>query len=361
MFYHFIYPLSETVSFLNVFRYITVRTAFAAITAFIITLLIGGLVIKLLKKAKIIQAVRKEGPKKHTITKKGVPTMGGIIIIIAFIVSTALWARFDSPYTYIILAAVIWFGLIGLADDLLKLKVGTKGLSAKAKLALQFIGGFGIVMMFMRLNADFTYLTYINIPFIKTPYELPVWIYVLFTALIIAGWSNAVNLTDGLDGLASGLTLFVFATFVVMAYIIGNVKISEYLLIMYVAESAELTVLCAAFVGAILGFLWFNSYPAQVFMGDVGALMLGGVIGTIAVLIKQEILMLIVGLIFVVEVFSVIVQVTSYKISRKRVFKMAPLHHHFQLKGVSEPKIIVRFWISAVIVLLFTLSTLKLR
>jgi phospho-N-acetylmuramoyl-pentapeptide-transferase len=187
------------------------------------------------------------------------------------------------------------------------------------------------------------------------------WVFSVFGILIIAGWSNAVNLTDGLDGLASGLSLFVFATFVVMAYIIGNFKLSEYLLIMHVAKSAEVTVACAAFVGALLGFLWFNAYPAQVFMGDTGSLMLGGMIGTIAVLIKQELLFLIVGIIFVAEVASVVLQVTSFKMTKKRLFAMAPLHHHFQVKGMSEPKIIVRFWIVAIIVLLFTLSTLKLR
>ena len=361
MFYHLVYPLSEYLSVLNVFRYITVRAAFAAITAFVLTIIIGNILIKKFKEKGVVQAVRKEGPKKHTITKRGTPTMGGIILILAFLLSMALWGRFDNNLIYIIYVAVIWFGLIGFIDDYLKLKIGTRGLSAKLKLVLQFVGGFGIMALYLHLNKDFAYLTHINIPFIKQPFYLPVWLYVAFTAFVIASWSNAVNLTDGLDGLASGLALFVFIAFVFMAYIIGHVKISEYLLIMYIAQSSEVTVACAAFVGVVLGFLWFNAYPAQIFMGDVGALMLGGVIGTIAVLIKQEILFLVVGIIFVVEVFTVILQVTSFKTTGKRIFKMAPLHHHYQLKGISEPKIVIRFWIASIIVLLFTLSTLKLR
>jgi len=361
MFYHLIYPLSDYLSVLNVFRYITVRAAFAAITAFVLTLIIGKIIIKEFKKRGLVQAVRKEGPKKHTITKRGTPTMGGVALIAAFLISMALWGRFDNSLIHIIYVAVIWFGMIGFADDMMKMKIGSKGMPAKVKLVLQFIGGFGITAMYLYLNGHFEYLTHINIPFIKQPFELPVWVFVIFAAFVIASWSNAVNLTDGLDGLASGLALFVFIAFVFMAYIVGHAKISEYLLIMHVSASGEVTVACAAFVGVILGFLWFNAYPAQIFMGDVGALMLGGVIGTIAVIIKQEILFLIVGIIFVVEVFTVILQVTSFKATGKRIFKMAPLHHHFQLKGISEPKIVIRFWIASIVVLLFTLSTLKLR
>ena len=361
MFYHLIYPLHLTYSFLNIFRYITVRAAFAAITAFVISLLIGKLVIAMLRKMSVTQVIREEGPKEH-LKKKGTPTMGGLIMLAAFLGSMLLWGRFDNNYTYIALFATVWFAFIGFLDDYRKLKVGTKGLSAKWKLLMQFGGAFAIVAMYLMFTDNtFQFSTYLNIPFVKNPVNLPVWVYAVFTMLIIAGWSNAVNFTDGMDGLASGLTLFVFATFVVMSYIIGNIKMSDYLLIMHVPKAAEVTVICAAFTGAILGFLWFNAYPAEVFMGDTGALMLGGVIGTIAVLIKQELLLLIVGVIFVAEVASVILQVGSFKLTGKRIFKMAPLHHHFQLKGVSEPKLIVRFWIAALIVLLFTLSTLKLR
>lgn len=360
MFYHWIYPLHLEWSFLNIFRYITVRSAFAAFTAFIIAVLIGELVIKQLKKANVNQAIREDGPKKH-LEKKGTPTMGAFIMIIPLLISIALWARFESEYILIALFAIIWFAGVGFLDDYLKLKLGSKGLDGKLKLALQFFGAAVVLFIYWKFNQDFKYVFHVNVPFLKNPFELHAAVYVIFGMLIIAGWSNAVNLTDGLDGLAAGLTLFVFVTLVILAYIIGNVKMSEYLLLMNVGKSAELTVVCAAMVGAILGFLWFNAYPAQVFMGDMGSLMLGGVVGTMAVLIKQEILMLIVGLIFVVEVFSVILQVTSYKMTKKRIFRMAPLHHHFQLKGISEPKIIIRFWIVAIMVLLLTLATLKLR
>jgi phospho-N-acetylmuramoyl-pentapeptide-transferase len=361
MFYHLIYPLHVHLSFLNVFRYITVRAAFAAITAFVITLLIGKFVIAKLKEMSVTQVIREEGPKKH-LEKKGTPTMGGIMMLFSFVVSMAFWARFDNSFTYIVLFSVVWFAGVGFIDDYMKLKVGTRGLKSLHKLLLQFLGAGLIISAYLYSEGKtFQYATYLNIPFIKNPVQLAGWLFFAFAATIIAGWSNAVNLTDGLDGLASGLSLFVFATFVVMAYIIGNSKLSEYLLIMHVAKASEVTVACAAFSGALLGFLWFNAYPAQVFMGDTGSLMLGGLIGTVAVLIKQELLLLIVGIIFVVELASVVLQVTSFKMTKKRIFAMAPLHHHFQVKGMAEPKIIVRFWILAIIVLLFTLSTLKLR
>ncbi|HDQ25701.1 MAG TPA: phospho-N-acetylmuramoyl-pentapeptide-transferase [bacterium] len=338
----------------------TVRSAFAAVTAFIVAVLIGSLIIRILKRNGIVQAIREDGPKKH-LKKQGTPTMGGLIMLIPVLLSTLLWARFDNNYIYIVLFSIVWFAFIGFLDDFLKMKVGTKGLSVKNKLLMQFAGALAIIFMYLYFSQEFRFATHINVPFMKSPVELPVWLFIIIAALLIAGWSNAVNLTDGLDGLASGLALLVFATLVVMSYIIGNVNMSEYLLLMNVGKAAEITVICSAFVGAILGFLWFNAYPAQVFMGDTGALMLGGVIGTVAVLIKQEILMLVVGVIFMIEMFSVILQVTSYKMTKKRLFRMAPLHHHYQLKGVSEPKIIIRFWIVAVVVLLLTLSTLKLR
>ena len=360
MFYHLIYPLSAQFSALNVFRYITVRSAFAAITAFLITVLIGKFVIKMLRKMKIGQVVREDGPKKH-LEKQGTPTMGGIMILFSVVVSILLWGRFDNEYVYMVLFAALWFGGIGILDDILKLKIGTKGLSGRWKLVLQFAGAFAITAFYLHLEADKAYAAQVALPFIKHVLVLPFWAYFIFGGILISGWSNAVNLTDGLDGLASGLALFVFAALVVLAYIIGNMNFSSYLILTHVPKAGELAVFGAAFAGALLGFLWFNSYPAEVFMGDVGALMLGGVIGTFAMLIKQEILLLILGLVFVAEVLSVILQVTSFKLTKKRIFKMAPLHHHFQLKGVSEPKIIVRFWIAAVIVLLFTLTTLKIR
>jgi len=261
-----------------------------------------------------------------------------------------------------VLFSVFWFVIVGFIDDLLKLKVGTKGLTVKGKLFLQFLGSLFIILLYLKFTSNtFAFKTHINIPFIKTPFLLDIWIYSIFAILVITSWSNAVNLTDGLDGLAAGLCLFIFLALTVLSYLIGNIKASNYLLIMYVPQSGELVVTCAAMAGAILGFLWFNTYPAEIFMGDVGSLMLGGMIGTVAVLIKQEILLLIIGIIFVIEVLSVILQVASYRFTKKRIFAMAPLHHHFQLKGISEPKIIIRFWIAAIIILLFTLSTLKLR
>ncbi len=361
MFYHLIYPLHQYISFFNIFRYITVRAAFAAITAFIITIIIGKFVINKLKENGIIQVIREDGPKKH-LEKKGTPTMGGILIFISFIISAGLWMRFDNNYVYVVLFSAFWFVIVGAIDDLLKLKVGTKGLTVKGKLFLQFLGSLFIVLLYLKFTSNtFAFKTHINIPFIKTPFLLDVWIYSIFAILVITSWSNAVNLTDGLDGLAAGLCFFIFLTLTVLSYLIGNIKTSNYLLIMYVPQSSELVVICAAMAGAILGFLWFNTYPAEIFMGDVGSLMLGGMIGTVAVLIKQEILLLIIGIIFVIEVLSVILQVASYRFTKKRIFAMAPLHHHFQLKGISEPKIIIRFWIVAIIILLFTLSTLKLR
>lgn len=361
MFYHLIYPLHQYLSFFNIFRYITVRAVYAAITAFFITVLIGKFIINKLKAKKVIQIIREEGPQKH-LEKKGTPTMGGIIIFISFIISMGLWSRFDNSYVFIIIFSIFWFVIVGFIDDLLKLKIGTKGLTIKSKLFLQFLGSFLIVLLYLKFTSNtFAFKTHINIPFIKTPLLLDTWIYIIFAMIVITSWSNAVNLTDGLDGLAAGLCLFIFLTLVVLSYLIGNIKTSNYLLIMYVPQSSELAVICSAMAGAILGFLWFNTYPAEIFMGDVGSLMLGGMIGTVAILVKQEILLLIIGIIFVIEVLSVIIQIASYKITKKRIFAMAPLHHHFQLKGISEPKIIIRFWIVAIIILLFILSTLKLR
>jgi phospho-N-acetylmuramoyl-pentapeptide-transferase len=360
MFYHWIYPLHEHISFLNIFRYITVRAAFAAITAFFVTLLMGNFVINKLKEMKVGQVVREDGPKKH-LAKQGTPTMGGVMMLFAFLISMAFFGRFDNEYVYMAVFSAVWFGAIGFIDDLLKLKIGTRGLPPKGKLILQFVGACAIMAVYLFLEKDKPYRTELTIPFVKTFLSLPVWVYFAIGVLMITGWSNAVNITDGLDGLASGLCLLVFGALIVMAYIVGNIKMSAYLLLAYVPKAGELAVVSAAFGGSLLGFLWFNSYPAQVFMGDVGALMLGGVIATVAVVIKQEILLLVVGFVFVVEIASVILQVASFKLTKKRIFRMAPLHHHFQLKGMSEPKIIVRFWIVAVIVLLFTLSTLKLR
>lgn len=359
MFYHLIYPLHQYISFLNIFRYLTVRSVFAVITSFIIVILIGKFFIKKLKENGIVQVIREDGPKKH-LEKKGTPTMGGILIFISFIISTILWTRFDNNYVYIVIFSVLWFAIVGFVDDLLKLKIGTKGLSIKSKLFLQFLGSFLVVWLYLTKDT-FAFKNYINIPFIKTPFLLNEWLYMFFAIIVITSWSNAVNLTDGLDGLAAGLCFFIFLTLAVLSYLISNIKTSNYLLIMYIAQSSELVVLCAAMAGALLGFLWFNTYPAEIFMGDIGSLMLGGMIGTIAVLIKQEILLLFLGIIFVVEVLSVIIQIVSYKTTKKRIFAMAPLHHHFQLKGISEPKIIIRFWIVAIVILLFTLSTLKLR
>jgi phospho-N-acetylmuramoyl-pentapeptide-transferase len=359
MIYHFLYPLNEVISAFNVFRYITFRTIYASLTAFLLCFLLGPWVIRRLKKMQVGQYIREDGPKSH-LGKAGTPTMGGTLIVFAVTVSTLLWTDITNFYVWIALLVILGNGAIGFADDYLMLiKKQSKGLGAQSKFALQTVLALAAGVL-LWAHPDFS--TQVTIPFFKKLSPDLGWGYILFSALVIVGASNAVNLTDGLDGLAIGPLVIASATYMVFAYVTSHVKIAEYLQLHYVSGGGEIAVFCGALAGAGLGFLWFNAYPAQVFMGDVGSLSLGGALGTVAVITKQEILLVLVGGLFVVETLSVIFQVGFFKISGgKRIFRMAPLHHHFELKGWPEPKVIVRFWIISIALALLSMSTLKLR
>jgi len=359
--YYLLYPLANVWGVFNVFRYITFRSVYAALTAFLFCWILGPKIIAKLKEKKIGQTIRKDGPDAHQ-KKAGTPTMGGLMILPAVLLSVALWARWEHYSLWITTLALVWFGLVGFWDDYLKMiKKQSQGLIAKNKFIAQTVGSMIIMALILYCTRGWSSATCVSIPFMKSPLCLPSWLYFIFGVLVIVFASNAVNLTDGLDGLAIGNLALVAGTFAIMCYIVSNVKFANYLRIIFIPGGAELTVLCSAMVGAALGFLWFNAHPADVFMGDTGSLALGGILGTMAVLVKQELLLFIVGGIFVAEAFSVILQVGSYKLTGKRIFLMAPLHHHFELKGWSEPKIITRFWIVAILLAVVTLSTLKLR
>ncbi len=359
MIYEFLYPLHTIFSSFNVFRYITFRTIFASITALLICLLLGGWFIDRLQKMQIDQQIREDGPKTHLV-KKGTPTMGGMLIIFAVVVSTILWANLGIVYIWLVLLVTVGFGLIGFLDDYKKLAVkNSRGVSGKTRLAAEIIIALfvGVILYF---KPGFN--TQVTIPFFKTVLPNLGWGYIVLCVFIIVGAANAVNLTDGLDGLATGPAGICFVTYLLFAYFAGNIKVAHYLQIPYVPGAGELSVFCGAFMGAALGFLWFNAYPAEVFMGDVGSLSMGGALGTVAVITKQEILLAIVGGVFVMETFSVIFQVGYFKLTGgKRIFRMAPIHHHFELKGWAEPKVIVRFWIISILLALVAISTLKLR
>ena len=359
MIYYLLYPLHTTFSFFNVFRYITFRTIIASITALLICLFLGQWMIQKLQEMQIGQQIRDDGPQSH-LAKKGTPTMGGILIILAVVVSTLLWTNLSDVYVWMILLVTIGYGLTGFIDDYRKLAgKSSKGVSGKTRLTAEITIAL-FVSMILYIKPGFN--SQITIPFFKTVLPNLGWGYVLLSTFIIVGAANAVNLTDGLDGLAIGPVVICFATYLLFAYFAGNVKVASYLQIVHVSGVGELTVFCGAIVGAGLGFLWFNAYPAEIFMGDVGSLSLGGALGTIAIITKQEILLVIVGGIFVMETFSVIFQVGYFKITGgKRILRMAPLHHHFELKGWAEPKVIVRFWIISILLALLAISTLKLR
>ncbi|MFH1146805.1 MAG: phospho-N-acetylmuramoyl-pentapeptide-transferase [Pseudomonadota bacterium] len=359
MLYHLLYPLHVYLNIFNVFRYITFRAIYATLTALILSFVFGPWLIRRLRDLQIGQYVREEGPKSH-VSKQGTPTMGGIMIIFAVVVSTLLWADLTNHYVWLVTLVITGFGLIGFADDYLKvIKKNNKGLSGRLKLLFQFaitlfIGGY----LYFHQSFD----TRLSIPFFKALRPDLGWLYIPFAAVVIVGASNAINLTDGLDGLAIGPTVVASGTYLIFAYLAGHSKIAGYLQIVYVPGVGELAIFCGALVGAGLGFLWYNSYPAQIFMGDVGSLALGGALGTVAVITKNEILLAIVGGIFVLEAMSVICQVGYFKATHgKRIFRMAPIHHHFELKGWPEPKVIVRFWIISALLGLVALSTLKLR
>lgn len=362
MLYNLLYPLSDIIPVFNLFRYISFRASMAALTAFIISLILGPVIIDMMKRLqigeKVIKADSQQLDELHK-KKQGTPTMGGILILLAVFFSVFLWADIFNKYIIIAVLTTLWLGITGFIDDYLKqMKKVSKGLTAGAKFTSQIILGLilGIILFI-----DPQTSTKLDIPFLKNIFiDLGIF-YVLFVIVVIAGSSNAVNLTDGLDGLAIGCVIMASLAFGVLSYVSGNIKFSEYLLIPYIKGGGELAVFCSAILGAGLGFLWFNCYPASIFMGDVGALSLGGALGTVALLIKKELLLVVVGGIFVIEALSVILQVASFRMFKKRIFKIAPLHHHFQFLGWQENKVIVRFWIIASFMALLTLVTLKLR
>lgn len=358
MLYLWLYPLHAEFSILNVFRYLSFRIIYAAVTAFVIAFVLAPPMIKKLQNLGLGQRVREEGPSRH-LTKSGTPTMGGILIIFSVLLSTMLWADVTNLYVWLVMLSIVGFGLVGFVDDYVKILKGrSKGLTALQKLAAQMCVALGIGLFFYSSPA---YSTQLSVPFFKAFTPDLGYAYIPFAVLVIVGCSNAVNLTDGLDGLAVGPVMVASVAYTVVAYAAGNKMISEYLLIPYIEGAGELSVLMAAIFGASLGFLWFNTYPASVFMGDVGSLPLGAALGTVAVVSKHELLLILVGGVFVMEAVSVIFQVLSFKSRGKRIFLMAPLHHHFEMKGWEEPKVVVRLWIVAIILSLLSLSTLKLR
>jgi len=362
MLYYLLYPLHEAISIFNIFRYITFRAAMAALTAFIISLVFGPIVIKKLKELKIGERIAKgdslDLDGRHQ-SKKDTPTMGGILILSAIIFSTLLWADIMNKYIVIVLFVTLWLGITGFIDDYLKqVKKKAKGLNATAKLSSQILLGLILgVILFLDPQQSIR----LDLPFLKNVSLNLDGLYIIFVILVIAGSSNSVNLTDGLDGLAIGIVVMVALAFSILSYVSGNINFSNYLLIPYIKGSGELAIFCTSILGAGLGFLWFNCYPASIFMGDVGSLALGGALGTVALLIKKELLLVIVGGIFVLEALSVILQVSSFRLTKKRIFKIAPLHHHFEFLNWPENKVIVRFWIIASLLALVTLVTLKIR
>jgi len=344
----------------NVFQYLTLRAILGTITALIMSLIIGPTMIRRLSSYKIGQQIRSDGPQTH-LAKAGTPTMGGSLILVSIAISTLLWSDLDNHHVWVALIVTMLFGLIGGVDDYKKLVYGnSKGLSAKAKYFWQTVFGLGAAI-YLYSHASTELETSLLIPFVKDVLVPMGWFFVVLTYFVIVGSSNAVNLTDGLDGLAILPAVLVAGGLGIFAYLTGNNNFASYLGIPYIAGVGELTIFCGSLVGAGLGFLWFNTYPAQVFMGDVGALAIGAALGVVAVLVRQEIILLIMGGVFVMETVSVILQVASFKLTGRRLFRMAPLHHHFELKGWPEPRVIVRFWIITVILVLIGLASLKVR
>ncbi|MFA4983858.1 MAG: phospho-N-acetylmuramoyl-pentapeptide-transferase [Candidatus Omnitrophota bacterium] len=362
MLYYLLYSFHESLSSFNIFRYITFRAALAAVTSFLVCLALGPVIINALKKMKVGENVRKEDSKQlyelHG-KKQDTPTMGGILILLAMLSSTLLWADILNPQILLALFTTVWLGITGFVDDYLK-HIGkcSKGLTASTKFSSQIVLGLilGIFLLFDPQNS-----TNLDLPFLKdVSLNLGIF-YIIFVIIVITGSSNAVNLTDGLDGLAIGCVIMVALTYAVLTYVSGNIKFSDYLFIPYIRGAGELTVFCASILGAGLGFLWFNCYPASIFMGDTGSLSLGGALGIVALLVKKELLLVVVGGIFVLEAASVILQVASFRFTGRRIFRIAPLHHHFQFLGWPESKVITRFWILASLLALLTLVTLKIR
>ncbi len=364
---YWLIELSDKLSVLNVFRYITFRTGGAVVTALIFVFWLGPAIINLLRlKQGKGQPIRTDGPQSHLVSKKGTPTMGGLMILSGLVVSTVLWANPANPYVWIVLGVTLSFGLVGFYDDYLKVTMQThSGFAGRTRLAIEIVIAALACLALAQLGrphgAAFLRDTTLALPFFKELVLNLGWFYLAFGAFIIVGAGNAVNLTDGLDGLAIVPVMIAAASFGMISYLTGNLVFADYLNIHYVPGTGELTILCGAVVGAGLGFLWFNAPPASIFMGDTGSLALGGMIGAVAVATKHEIVLAVIGGLFVLEAVSVIVQVVSFKMTGKRVFKMAPIHHHFEQLGWTEPQIVIRFWIIAVVLALAGLSTLKLR
>jgi phospho-N-acetylmuramoyl-pentapeptide-transferase len=360
MLYTLLYSMHEWFSPLNVFRYITFRTSLAVATAMLASLILGPWIIKRLKVLHMTQQIRDDGPKAH-MGKAGTPTMGGLLIMLSILITILMWGDLKNIYIWTMIAALVGFGLIGFFDDYLKvLKQNHRGLRAYQKFGLQIALALAIGA-FLYMNPKDPYASVLSIPFFKKwLFDLGL-LYIPFSVVVMVGSSNAVNLTDGIDGLAIGLIAVAVLANGVLVYISGHKGLAQYLQVLFLPGTGELTVFCGAMFGAALGFLWFNSYPADVFMGDVGSLGLGGALGTLAVITKHEIVLAIVGGIFVIETISVMLQVASFKLTGKRVFRMAPIHHHFELKGWPEPKVIIRFWIVGIMLALLSLATLKVR
>jgi len=352
--------LQQFDSFFGVFRYLTLRTMLSILTALLLSLMLGPHLIRQLERFQIGQRVRDDGPQSH-LSKAGTPTMGGMLIILVIIITSLLWGDLGNAFLWVALSTTLAFAVIGWYDDYLKIsKRNSKGLSARAK----YLGQSAVALMaavYLYTHARTPAETALLIPFFKTLSLELGGFYLLSTYLVVVGSSNAVNLTDGLDGLAIMPTVLIAGALIIFAYVTGNIRFSAYLGLPFVAGTGELCVFCAAIVGAGLGFLWFNTYPAQVFMGDIGALALGAALAIVAVMVRQELVLAVMGGVFVLETVSVILQVTSFKLTGRRIFRMAPIHHHFELKGWPEPRVIVRFWIISVILVLIGLTTLKLR
>lgn len=361
MLYHLLYPLHVYFSPLNVFQYITFRAGGAIITSLLVSFILGPMLIRRLRQLKIGQTVRSDGPQTH-LSKAGTPTMGGLLILFSMLISTLLWARLDNRFIVMILMGTVWLGIWGAWDDYLKLvRKNPKGLSPSKKFFAQMALGLGVAGYLWFHPANAAFASSINIPYLKNVFVDLYGSYILFVMLVVVGSSNAVNLTDGLDGLAIGNLIIAAITLGLFSYFAGHAQIAHYLRIISVPGSGELAVFLAAMVGAGLGFLWFNTYPAQMFMGDTGSLFLGGALGLVAVFIKQELILIVIGGVFVAEALSVILQVYSFRHTGRRIFKMAPLHHHFELSGWAEPKVTVRLWIVGIILALVAFASLKLR
>ena len=362
MFYNFLYPLADQIGVFNLFRYLTFRTGGAVLTALVLSFIFGPAIISWLRRKQANgQPIRTDGPESHIVAKAGTPTMGGVLILLAAILSTLLWSDLSNHFVWAVMLVTVGFGAVGAADDYLKLKSrSSRGLRGKLKLVLESAIAAVAVVIISSLTAE-PLTTGLAVPFMKNVLIQLGWLFYPVAILVMVGASNAVNLTDGLDGLAIGPVMIVAGCFALIAYLVGNAVFANYLQLHYVAGTGELAVFCGALVGAALGFLWFNAPPAMVFMGDTGSLSMGGALGAISVATKHELVLAIIGGLFVLETVSVMVQVVSFKLTGRRVFRMAPLHHHFEKKGWAEPTIVIRFWIIASILALIGLSTLKLR